>query len=156
MKNFKLNLKKKLNRKGFTLAELLVVVAILGILVAISVPLFASRMEAAKTSTDQANVRAAKAAAAALLMSDDELTSGNTGVYFYDADKGQLKKVTTDIKGYGQSTTEVEGAAGSPKEDDTANILKVVITRESVSSTVDSSGSTSGIVLTWVDPTSGT
>ena len=77
MKNFKLNLKKKLNRKGFTLAELLVVVAILGILVAISVPLFSSRMEAAKKSTDEANVRAAKAAAAAVLMSDEKLSDDN-------------------------------------------------------------------------------
>ena len=33
-------LKTKLNKKGFTLAELLVVVAIIAILVAVSIPIF--------------------------------------------------------------------------------------------------------------------
>ena len=88
MKNFKLNLKKKLNRKGFTLAELLVVVAILGILVAISVPLFAGRIEAAKKSTDEANVRAAKAAGDAPAEPASDDAAGDASEPAADSEEG--------------------------------------------------------------------
>lgn len=54
---------KKLNKKGFTLAELLVVVAIVGVLVAISIPIFTSQLEKAREATDAANFRAAYAEA---------------------------------------------------------------------------------------------
>lgn len=56
-------LKKKLNKKGFTLAELLVVVAIIAILVAIAIPVFGSQLNKAKAGTDLANLRSAYAAA---------------------------------------------------------------------------------------------
>ena len=52
---------KKLNKKGFTLAELLVVVAIIGVLVAISIPIFTSQLEKSRESVDLANIRAAYA-----------------------------------------------------------------------------------------------
>jgi prepilin-type N-terminal cleavage/methylation domain-containing protein len=50
-------MKKKQNRKGFTLAELLIVVAIIGVLVAISIPIFSSQLEKAREATDAANIR---------------------------------------------------------------------------------------------------
>ena len=53
------------NKKGFTLAELLVVVAIVGILVAISIPVFTAQLSKARMATNLANLRAAKAAAVA-------------------------------------------------------------------------------------------
>ena len=43
--------------KGFTLAELLVVVAIIAVLVAISIPIFRSQLHKAQVATDMANVR---------------------------------------------------------------------------------------------------
>ncbi len=46
------------NEKGFTLAELLIVVAIIGVLVAISIPIFTSQLEKAREATDAANLRA--------------------------------------------------------------------------------------------------
>ena len=46
---------------GFTLAELLIVVAIVGVLVAISIPIFTNQLEKAREATDLANVRAAYA-----------------------------------------------------------------------------------------------
>lgn len=54
------NIKKKLNQKGFTLAEMLIVVAIIAVLVAVSIPIFTSKLEKAREATDVANMRAAK------------------------------------------------------------------------------------------------
>lgn len=54
---------KKLNKKGFTLAELLVVVAIIGVLVAISIPIFTGQLEKARDAVSIANIRAAYAEA---------------------------------------------------------------------------------------------
>lgn len=45
------------NKKGFTLSELLIVVAIIGVLVAISIPIFTSQLHKAEVATDWANVR---------------------------------------------------------------------------------------------------
>lgn len=44
-------------REGFTLAELLVVVAIIAVLVAISIPIFTSQLHKAEVATDWANIR---------------------------------------------------------------------------------------------------
>ena len=54
---------KKLNKKGFTLAELLIVVAIIAVLVAISIPIFTTQLEKSREATDAANIRAAYAQA---------------------------------------------------------------------------------------------
>lgn len=51
----------KRSKKGFTLAELLVVVAIIAILVAVSIPIFAAQREKAEKATCDANRRALKA-----------------------------------------------------------------------------------------------
>ncbi len=47
----------KSKKTGFTMPELLVVVAIIGVLVAVSIPIFASRLHKARVATDWANVR---------------------------------------------------------------------------------------------------
>ena len=51
----------KKNNKGFTLAELLIVVAIIAVLVAIAIPVFNAQLEKSREATDQANVRSAYA-----------------------------------------------------------------------------------------------
>ena len=52
---------KRLNKKGFTMAELLIVVAIIAVLVAIAVPVFTSQLEKSREAVDAANIRAAYA-----------------------------------------------------------------------------------------------
>ena len=76
-------MKKLKNSKGFTLMEMLIVVAIIAILVAIAIPTFTKQLEKAREATDMANLRSAYAEVmAAALTSGDEAdgTIGNTGV----------------------------------------------------------------------------
>ncbi len=49
------------NHQGFTLMEMLIVVAIIGVLVAVAIPLFGSQLEKSLEAVDLANVRAAYA-----------------------------------------------------------------------------------------------
>ena len=80
---------KKLNKKGFTLAELLVVVAIIGVLVAISIPIFTSQLEKAREATDAANLRSAYAVAAANKLTDEgTLSTSSTKVTITQATAG--------------------------------------------------------------------
>jgi type IV pilus assembly protein PilA len=99
---------KKLNKKGFTLAELLIVVAIIGVLVAISIPIFTSQLEKSREATDMANLRAAKAAVVTAILTDSPKAGsaeasllGGTKVY-YDAQNGVL--TTAKPNGYLQGT----------------------------------------------------
>ncbi len=64
-------MKKNNNRKGFTLAELLIVVAIIAVLTAIAIPVFSSQLEKSKEATDQANVRSAYAEVVTLYLTDN-------------------------------------------------------------------------------------
>lgn len=50
-------LKKFTNKKGFTLMEMLIVVAIIGILIAIAIPTFNNALTKARISADEANLR---------------------------------------------------------------------------------------------------
>lgn len=59
-------------KKGFTLAELLIVVAIIAVLVAISIPIFSSQLEKSREATDLANVRSAYAEVVAAAATDDK------------------------------------------------------------------------------------
>lgn len=66
------------NRKGFTLVELMVVVIIIGILVAIAVPVYNSTQGAAKLRAHQANVRILQGAASQYFTNVVSLSSSET------------------------------------------------------------------------------
>ena len=75
--------KVKENKKGFTLAELLIVVAIIAVLVAISIPIFSSQLEKSRDAVDAANVRSAYAEASAAYLTE---TDGTAASYIYNVE----------------------------------------------------------------------
>ena len=64
-------IRPKYEEAGFTLSELLIVVAIIAVLVAISIPIFTNQLEKARESTDASNIRSAYAEIATALVSGD-------------------------------------------------------------------------------------
>lgn len=133
------NLKAKLKKQGgFTLIEMLIVVAIIAILIAISIPLVNSALERARESTDAANERSFKAVLTVSYMT--RKLEGTTDtfkvdtVYAYDAAKGTISE-TAPAKGYGKST-KVLGIDAEEREGD---ILFGKIDENGV------------VVMTWAD-----
>ena len=65
----------KRTRNGFTLIEILIIIAIIAVLIAVAIPVFASQLEKAREATDLANVRSAYAQVSAeALLGDPEVT----------------------------------------------------------------------------------
>lgn len=62
--------KKKSNKKGFTIMEMLIVVAIIAVLAAIAIPTFNSALTKSKEAADVANVRAAYAQVQVQILTD--------------------------------------------------------------------------------------
>ena len=75
----------KNNRKGFTLAELLIVVTIIAVLVAIAIPIFTAQLEKSREATDKANLRAAYAEVM-------------TGILTWDGKPGTVPSVNVNAK----------------------------------------------------------
>lgn len=68
----------KMNKKGFTLAELLIVIAIIAILIAIAIPVFSSQLENAKVQADHANLRSAYAIVQTINLNGGKDGAGNS------------------------------------------------------------------------------
>lgn len=68
---------KKNNQKGFTLVELMVVVVIIGVLVAIAIPVYNNASATARTNAIQANVRILKGAVSMYKSSNSGTVTAN-------------------------------------------------------------------------------
>lgn len=79
-------MRKIKENKGFTLAELLIVVAVIAVLVAISIPIFTSQLEKSREATDLANVRAAYAHVMAAAIIEDETAVYKGAPIYYAED----------------------------------------------------------------------
>lgn len=89
-------LKAKLKKQGgFTMVELLIVVAIIAILVAVSIPMMNSALERSRHAVDQTNVRDAIALASVNYMTDPD---NGVGTFYYHVD--------SDHQGYFNTTEE--------------------------------------------------
>lgn len=104
-------MRKKMKKQGgFTLVEMLIVVAIIAILIAVSIPLVSSALEEARKATDAANERSFKAALVTgyLLKDANMIGTGSEEVivdtpYAFDAVNGVVKKDLTSNNKYGKS-----------------------------------------------------
>ncbi len=83
-------MKKK--RKGFTLAELLIVVAIIAVLVAIGIPIFTSQLEKSREAAAAANIRAQYAQ----VMAEAITVDGNVNIDGKDFEKINLRQKQPD------------------------------------------------------------
>ena len=103
----------KTNKKGFTLAELLIVVAIIAVLVAIAIPVFTSQLEKSREAVDAANIRAAYAEAMADAMTDENATITKTV---------DLKQQTTKWQNQFDFPKNLTEGTAEPDKDGTATL----------------------------------
>lgn len=100
----------KNRNRGFTLAELLIVVAIVGVLVAISVPIFNRHLESSREAVDLSNVRSAYSEVMAAVISEDDEHAVKVVTLKQKIEKWQSKDPVT-----------IAGITHSNNEGDTAN-----------------------------------
>ena len=90
--------KARENKKGFTLAELLIVVAIIAVLVAISIPIFTSQLEKSRDAVTISNIRAAYAEAASAYLTSNGAEVGKAADHVHVNAPAADGTVTVDIK----------------------------------------------------------
>ena len=129
------------NKKGFTLAELLIVVAIIAVLVAIAVPLFVGAVDKAEENVFHANMRSARSLAAKEILLNSDAYAKGTGtdgkkVWYVIAEvdaEGNIKikqfdSAPTDSSNY-ETTLATYKSASAPKE------LKVIVKESEITVT---------------------
>ncbi len=106
------------DKKGFTLAELLIVVAVIAILVGISIPIFSSRLEESRRAVDKANAKNIVAAlshgmnAGEIEFTADTFKENPTCVAIVVGKKQMKTFVSGSIKINGQSYDNTSGSKG--------------------------------------------
>ena len=115
------------NTKGFTLMEMLIVVAIIAVLVAIAIPTFTKSLNDARVATDKANIRSGYASVMADILTnkfeaETTATTPTTATYYLKKDGSVTEtKADGDYRTFGHNkdvATEIAGiniAAGWEK-----------------------------------------
>ena len=134
----------KKNNKGFTLAELLIVVAIIAVLVAIAIPIFTAQLEKSRDAVTASNLRSAYAEATAT-----KLLQENSGRAVYDTAAGTVKVTGVKIKG------EDDNGGLNPDKVDLAFTLTDTL-KAAADKAADDDAKNKGIsvVFSWDDTTS--
>ena len=120
-----LKLNKMKDQKGFTLIELMIVIAIIGILAAIAIPQFSAYRKRSYNSAAQSDLRNAATAQEAYYVDEETYTGtiGNlVGTYgLYTSEKVVFFSVAGDVTSYtmhayhtsGDKTYSIKGPGGS-------------------------------------------
>ena len=131
----------KQNKNGFTLMEMLIVIAIIAVLIAVAIPVFASQLEKAREATDLANVRSAYAQVSTEALLGDSETTVTVDLKQKQADWQSVDPVN------------IGGIVHSKSQGDTKNWKGVAAPNGTC---VVSYNEDYGIILTWsgkADPT---
>ena len=124
----------KQNRNGFTLMEMLIVIAIIAVLIIIAIPVFASQLEKAREAADLANVRSAYAQVSEEVMLGNPDTIVTVNLTQKEADWQSMEPVN------------IGGITHSKKQRDTVNWKGTVAPNGTC---VVSYEEDCGIILTW-------
>ncbi len=124
-------MKRIREKKGFTLAELLIVVAIIAVLVAIAIPVFTTQLEKSREATDMANIRSAYAEVMTAAISDTATThdaslthvtrTGSDGSFVWTATVN-LKQTQDGWQGTAEEIGGVDVSSMSPSAGGTCTI----------------------------------
>ena len=133
---------KKINKRGFTLIEMLVVVAVIAVLVSIIIPMVTLASDKAAAAADAANLRSAKATIAVGMLegkyADDETISaeelGVPAVSNYKNEEFQAKIEDGEIiVTYGEMDITYLADIADNGEDDNSNAASQTIPTEAAS-----------------------
>lgn len=116
------------DQKGFTLVEMLIVVAIIAILIAVSIPMVSGTLEKARHAVDDANFRDAAALGSILYLQDPDNASGTYTYYTNEAQQGVLFKTGDTTTGYEQYVAQcTESSRTDGTQSSSGKKLQVVI-----------------------------
>ena len=101
-------LKKLQNKKGFTLMEMLIVVAIIAVLVAIAIPVFNGALTKSKEAADVANVRATYAEWQTAMLTENTKAPADKDAFLKGPDKG-----TAIVLNYGDDKLTYDTGTGT-------------------------------------------
>lgn len=129
------------NQNGFTLVEMLIVVAIIAILIMVSIPMIGATLEKARVAVDEANERSAESMAATWYASSAqgerdtiETTSGGGKYCLYYYVNPETHQGTIGLNmgvdysfDYGRSTKKARGYGGGDMETPQGKGIKITM-----------------------------